>query len=239
MRYPQASWKGDGQSGGSYTGEPYRVVLHTTETAGVPGYGGGASAPHITYVPATRTWVQHTDFNTAARALRNPAGGVQTNRANSLQVEMVCYSAKSIAAQSGSRIWVGDLTDAHYTDLRSFLGWCYLTFGVQPVWPNRQALSASAASVAGFRMGGPEWNLFDGVCGHQHVPENTHWDPGALDWSRIIPQEALPPNWNEVSSWAKNSWEWAWNRNIITKDSHPKDNPTIEQLMVFLKRAGV
>ncbi len=186
MRYPEAIWKGDGQSGGSYIGLSFRVVLHTTETTGVPGYSDGATAPHVTYVPKTRRWVQHTDFNIAARALRNLAGGVQTNRANALQVEIVCYSAKNIADQSSSRLWVGDLTDDHYQDLRDFLAWVYAAFDVSSMWPGKQALSSSEANTPGFRMTSVEWNQFDGVCAHQHVPENTHWDTGALDWSRVI-----------------------------------------------------
>ncbi len=186
MRYPEATWKGDGKSGGSYVGKPFRVVLHTTETAGVPGYSNGATAPHITYVPKTRQWVQHTNFNTAARALRNVSGGVQTNRANALQVEIVCYSAKNIADQSSSRLWVGDLTDDHYLDLRNFLSWVYANFDVSSTWPEKQAFSSREANASGFRMTGTEWNDFDGVCAHQHVPENTHWDTGALDWTRLM-----------------------------------------------------
>jgi len=193
MRYPEATWKGDGQSGGSYVGKPFRVVLHTTETAGVPGYGNGATAPHITYVPKTRRWVQHTDFNTAARALRNVSGGVQTNRANALQVELVCYSAKNIADQSSSRLWVGDLTDDHYLDLRNFLSWTYDAFDVASTWPEKQAFSSREANASGFRMTGTEWNEFDGVCAHQHVPENTHWDTGALDWTKLMEEGADMP----------------------------------------------
>ena len=204
MRYPEAAWKGDGKSGGSYVGKPFRVVLHTTETAGVPGYGGGASAPHITYVPKTRQWVQHTDFNTAARALRNVAGGVQTNRANALQVELVCYSAKNIADQSSSRLWVGDLTDDHYLDLRNFLSWVYANFDVSSTWPEKQAFSSRQANASGFRMTGTEWNDFDGVCAHQHVPENTHWDTGALDWTQVMEQG---DDMAELSVEAQKFWE--------------------------------
>lgn len=29
MRYPSAEWKGDGVSGGTFIGAPYRVVIHT------------------------------------------------------------------------------------------------------------------------------------------------------------------------------------------------------------------
>ena len=35
-------------------------------------------------------------------------------------------------------------------------------------------------------MTNDEWNDFDGWCGHQHVPENEHWDPGKLDIGRLL-----------------------------------------------------
>ncbi len=107
-RYPKATWLGNGVSGGSYhsaDGElgPWRIVLHTTETASMPSYRSGNTAPHLTYDPGTRIWYQHTSLQTAARALRNPAGGVQTNRERALQVEIICYSAKGIADQRDDR----------------------------------------------------------------------------------------------------------------------------------------
>jgi hypothetical protein len=186
MRYPPAGWKGDGKPGGAYVGVPYRVVIHTTETTGLPGYDEGNSAPHLTYRPSNRSWTQHTDFDVAARALRNLSGGVETNRANALQVEIVCYSAKAIADQQALRLWVGDLTDHHLYDIRKFLEWCFAEFGVKDAWPEKQAFSFAQANATGFRMTSNAWTTFNAVCGHQHVPENTHWDPGALDWSALI-----------------------------------------------------
>jgi hypothetical protein len=35
-------------------------------------------------------------------------------------------------------------------------------------------------------MSGKAWNAFKGVCGHSHVPENLHGDPGALDFANLI-----------------------------------------------------
>ncbi len=53
------------------------------------------------------------------------------------------------------------------------------------------------------------------------------------------------PNWDEVSSWAKNSWTWAWMEGLLSRDkpetpqdesSHPQAVINKEQLMVHLKR---
>jgi hypothetical protein len=35
-------------------------------------------------------------------------------------------------------------------------------------------------------MSGSTWNSFRGVCGHLHVPENTHRDPGDISIKAII-----------------------------------------------------
>jgi hypothetical protein len=184
-RYPPAVFKGDGQSGGSYVGKPWRIVLHTTETAGLPSYSSGASAPHITYIPATRKFVQHTDFGTAARALKNLSGGVQTNRANALQLEIVCYSNKTIADQSPSRIWVGDLDDEHYGEIGEFVRWLCGEFKVSnSVRLPRPTPRAGASSSS--RMSPSSWEAYNGLCGHFEVPENDHWDPGAFDFVKLV-----------------------------------------------------
>jgi hypothetical protein len=30
------------------------------------------------------------------------------------------------------------------------------------------------------------WDNYNGIAAHQHVPENTHWDTGALDWAKLM-----------------------------------------------------
>lgn len=239
-RYPGATWKGDGRSGGSFIDVPYRLVLHTTETEGLPGYAAGLTAPHITYDPRRREWTQHTEFDRAARALRNMTGGVETNRARALQVEIICYSAKHIADdQPLERTWVGDLDDLAYADLNEFIRWAGVEFGVQRIWPGRQAFNYDQANEPGFRFNGTDWYGFGGVCGHQHVTENTHWDPGAIDWSKLMDGPNGEPNWDEVSDWAKPAWTAAHEAGLLTENSHPRDVVEVEQMMSYFKRAGI
>lgn len=170
-RYPAATWLGNGKSGGSYTGGPWRLVIHTTETRGVPGYNSGSSAPHVTIDNDGRVY-QHTSFLTAARALRNEAGGVQTNREQAIQVEIVCYSQKSLADKLDKGVWVGNLPDVQWRAVVDFVQWVVEEFGVLPVVPERQAFDYAQANAPGFRMSNAEWDGFDAICGHQHVPEN-------------------------------------------------------------------
>lgn len=164
------------------------MVLHTTETAGMPGYANGYSAPHLTYDTRTRTFVQHTSLLLSARALRNAAGGVQTNRDSAIQLEIICYSDENIAERDPyNRRPVSQLTAAHKQDIHEFLLWCSENFGVGMYWPEKQAYSYAQANAPGFRMSQAEWDNWGGVCAHQHVPEgNTHWDTGALDWDAVM-----------------------------------------------------
>src|SRR5690606_3658218 len=36
------------------------------------------------------------------------------------------------------------------------------------------------------RMSGDQWETYRGWCGHQHVPENDHGDPGAVDIANLL-----------------------------------------------------
>ncbi len=186
-RWPEAEWLGNGKSGGTYTAGPFRVVMHTTETGGLPGYRLGRSAPHLTYTPRQHRWVQHTVLTTAARALRNPSGGVQTNRRSALQVEVVCYSNKTIADRRASRLWVGDLTTRHLTDLASFLQFANTEFAVDLRYDPKPFNDARCSGTGSpCRMTRGEWRLYDAVTDHARVPENGHWDCGALDFDTLI-----------------------------------------------------
>lgn len=201
-RWSGATWRGDGVSGGSYTSGPLKLVIHTTETRTIPGYKDGWVAPHFTYFPAGRYFVQHTSCEVAARALLNLPGGPQTNRDSAIQLEIVCYSAKNIGDIVGG-LWVGHLDDDHLRDIAKLVRWVRDEFAIPTVWPGRQALSYAAANASGFRLAPSVWDSFAGVLGHQHVPENTHWDPGALNWARLLQfaQEddmALTPEQEEV-----------------------------------------
>jgi hypothetical protein len=184
-RFPGATWRGDGVSGGNYTGGPFKVVLHTTETRTIPGYQNGQMAPHLTYFPAGRYFVQHTSFLTASRALRNTSIPGQTNRDSALQLEIVCYSAKGIADQVGGR-WVGHLSELHLQDIAQWLIWCRDVFGVQMKWRNKTAFKYADANAPGYRMSSSVWDSWNGVARHQDVPENDHWDTGALDMAKLL-----------------------------------------------------
>lgn len=165
---------------GTYTGGPRKLVLHTTEGS-LPGalaaYHQKGVVPHFTWDFPGRKRLQHVDTIRSVSALSNDMGGVQTNRDSAIQVEITGFAA-----------------DSHnWSD--AILHW--LAVGIEEIC-RKESINARhfprfvgesehpAGEGAAQRMTFSEWDNFDGVCGHQHVPENEHWDPGALNYPKIL-----------------------------------------------------
>lgn len=169
------------------------VVLHTTEGRTLPDYGGGALAPNLTAVPDFTNqrlrWYQHFDIDTSSRALRNLAGGVETNTLNVCQVELVGTCDPGTHSKWGdtAHIYWPQAPDWALAELAVFLRWMHDQHGVPlsgpSLWP---AYPASYGAGSGQRMTGAAWTAFTGICGHMHVPENDHGDPGAIDFTKLI-----------------------------------------------------
>lgn len=162
-----------------------RGVLHRTEGATYAGalgaYKSKRSAPHYT-VQGLRVW-QHIPMSRAARAMQNLEGGVQTNRIRCWQIEVVGFSADSI--------WDPDTI----ITTRELMKWIEGETGVRPTAP--RFLSNKDGFIARLdapqRMSNSAWMSWDGWCGHQHVPENTHWDPGTLPITQLLVRGELTP----------------------------------------------
>ncbi|MGY1498530.1 hypothetical protein ACW4TU_18355 [Streptomyces sp. QTS52] len=200
-----AHFYGDGQYSGSDM-ETNCGVAHTTEGRTLPDYNGGAIAPTVTGVPdiAGRKirWYQHYDVDESARALANKLGGVETNTANVFQVELVgtCDDSKKTtwgSARAGldylhwptapewalaEVAWlVRWLNEQHGVPLTCVRDW--LAYGPDARRPGVVPASYGASPA---RMTQGEWRAFTGWCGHQHVPENDHGDPGSMNFARVI-----------------------------------------------------
>ncbi|MES5818075.1 peptidoglycan-binding protein [Streptomyces sp. RG80] len=196
QRYPGASranWYQD-----DFGGDPMEVnvvVLHTTEGRTLPGYGGGSSAPNLTAVPDFAAkklrWYQHFDVETSSRALVNLRGGAETNTANVCQVELVgtCdpKTHKKWMAASQEHIYWPDAPDWALRSVARFLAWMHEEHGVPLSGPKEwPAYPGSYGRGNGARMSAAEWNAFKGICGHLHVVENDHGDPGAIDFPALL-----------------------------------------------------
>ncbi|QNJ57637.1 endolysin [Streptomyces phage Keanu] len=206
QQYPGASLKYDWSE--RYPGSPMEsnvICWHSTEGMSVPNYGGGGSAPNFTVAPDFKNkraqWYQHFDFDESSRALVNLGGGVQTNTANVCQIEIVgTCDPKHKTSWSGKKAGV----DYIYTptapkwfldELAEFSAWANKAHKVRLAAkrPNGSALvfkaypsSYGTKAQNDVRLTGAEWDEFYGHCGHQHVPENLHGDPGNIDIAYIL-----------------------------------------------------
>ncbi|WP_241827001.1 hypothetical protein [Streptomyces graminilatus] len=224
QRYPGASlaaWYQDTFGGDAM--EVNVVVLHTTEGRALPDYGGGGSAPNLTAVPDLAAkklrWFQHFDIETSSRALVNKPGGVATNTLNVCQVELVGTCDPVTHREWGTKphIFWPEAPDWALAELVVFLRWMNAQHGVPLAGPKAWPAYPSSYGATDSRFTFAEWNAFAGVCGHMHVPENDHGDPGALDFNRLLAlakgtteEDDVPLTDAEISKIAKASAKENW-----------------------------
>lgn len=199
LYYPPADrtarWKGQGNV--TMPGID-KLVMHSTETRVLPSYS--SSWPTITYDPWQHRWYQHLPINGSATALVDPSSTpVRENRDNVCQLEIVGYCDPSLVAKYGHPI--DDLDQQAIKDLGGFVAWLHTEWGLE-----LSAMAAWMAYPASYgntrvRMSSAQFDAFKGICGHQHVPGNSHGDPGLLDVVGVLEaaQEALRPQWDGVS----------------------------------------
>lgn len=172
-------------SGNRHKAKIDKVVVHTTEGSNWPGYAGGGNAPHVT-LRHTGAIRQHIDSDYSSKALENDRGGVETNNDGVLQVECIGSCDRAYADKHDLFFWP-DATDKDLEPLAEFLAWAHTEHGVplttrSLVWSDFNAAYEGAPQ----RMSFKQWRAFSGICGHQHVPENAHWDPGKLPVDRAV-----------------------------------------------------
>lgn len=179
--------------GGSYyTSYPWRQVLHTTEggpnyTPSTKSYFGHSYWPHATAarVNGVARIVQHLPISRAAKAMENDAGGVQTNRGHAVQLEIGWYADR-----------IQDLPGDIAAVVRDWVLWVSAQTSTPvtgPTFYGQDSGFTLASETARQRMSFDQWTRFTGICGHQHVPENVHWDPGKLDLVKLVGNSPSQP----------------------------------------------
>lgn len=171
------------EDAGTFTGGGRKFCAHTTEpgetpnahaprtmaavNAAVAAYREKRAAPHFTLglVNGERVLLQHIPINRAARALQHTLPP-ETNRANTIQCEIVEFAAR---AQG----WPDELY--HYLHL--LILWTHRHFDVPMV---------AHHPFPGHRFSGAGWVKAEGLVGHCHCPGNTHVDPGHLDVNKAL-----------------------------------------------------
>lgn len=160
-----------------------KAVLHTTETG--PGSldalvrhwraNPGAGLPH--FVADGDRWVQLLPLDVAAYTARNDPSGFDINRSGpAIQVEIVGY-ADRLDGRDEERIarWLADLV----------LAGLPINVAQHPrFYGAGEGITLAVQSSPVRELLGP-WDAFNGWCGHQHLQENDHWDPGHIDADRI------------------------------------------------------
>lgn len=200
QKYPGAStayWYQNNYPGNAM--ESNVGVMHTTEGTSLPSYSGGSVAPNFTALPDIPNkrirWYQHFDFDRSSRALVNAAGGVETNTLNVVQIELVgTCDPNHQTSWSGDKagvdyIYWPDAPDWLLQEVAKFVKWAHENHNVPYTqWPQSKWLAYpnSYGSSHGQRMTNSQWTNFYGWCGHQHVPEQDHGDPGNLRMDKIL-----------------------------------------------------
>lgn len=175
-----------GTNGGTFTGGPKKIVVHTTETSSWPGYQGGQTCPHFTvrWNGKSLEARQHVSLAVASRALKNLSGGVQTNRDSAYQVEVI--GTCDPKGPSGAYYWPG-ADDAALKALGEFINRVAVETGTsRQVLKDWVAYPKSYGFRAAQRLSLSQWDNFGGILGHQHAAENDHGDPGAMNVPRAM-----------------------------------------------------
>jgi len=149
-------------------GGPAKVVWHTTENdpakttaKNVATYlVGTGNTVHLVWHPVTGETIQMIPAHHAGRGLENHPGGVETNRAGSVVIQVEVVGRASQPFTSGPMV-----------GLSKILAWV-ASLGVPPVWSGTEDRSAASWAKAGH-------------FGHMDVPENSHTDPGAVDKAKL------------------------------------------------------
>lgn len=170
---------------GAFVGGPYRIVIHSTEGATASGaiaaYRKGRVSPHFTASfegGRFQVW-QHVALNRSSTALEHRSGTCETNRQSAIQIEVVAYAAKPD--------WAPELVEG----VAALLAWIAVQTGVQAHAPEFLPYPASYGANP-VRMDCATWLAFNGVCGHEHVPNQSHGDPGAIPITALLAGIAAP-----------------------------------------------
>ena len=169
-----------GRDAGSFTGGGKKVCLHTTEGGSIAGalgaYASHGGYPHFTIDFNQKRRIQHIPLNLSARALANNTGdGFQTNRANVIQIEIVGYSRES-------HLWTQNNLDFIIQLLQDIKNAGHDYMLQAPQFYGNEAYGLYAKQ----RMTDANFVSYSGIVGHQHVPDNDHWDCGKINIQYIL-----------------------------------------------------
>lgn len=171
----------------------------------------GSGLPH--FISEGERFVQLLPLDTCAYTCKD--GGVRANKYGTpIQIEIIHRAAEPFSDEEyhGIGKWLRDLSGVVAFDpvsLPEFYG-----AGAHG-WTLASATSPARREV--------DWTRFNGVCGHQHVPGNDHWDPGYINIDKLgtCVQETRGPTSTSINTeeqelmsikdelWTKLDWQFA------------------------------
>lgn len=173
--------------GGTFNDAPTRLVLHTTEGDTIDGaigaYRATGSWPHFTVDPKRQRRVQHYELDVSSRALLHRPGDPETNRAGTINIEVCGFATQTPAWPHEWLDWLREQVTEPIRRAKPFA----LRAPLFVAYPASYGFGATQ------RLSWADWAVFDGICGHEHVPGNDHGDPGALDVTRLLLAPTPPP----------------------------------------------
>ena len=162
-----------------HTFEGFRVAYRMTAEEGAARLIRAGTTPHFCGSIITGGLVQMLPANVSAYTLENAPGGVETNRAGRIhmQIEMLAEAREPWTEYATPEGW------AMVARLMDFLE----SWGIPRVWPAGRPAATS---------GGPHNRIGPGPSGHYGHSQwrdqpSRHWDPGAVDTVRILGATAV------------------------------------------------
>lgn len=158
---------------GPFTGGGHKLVWHTCEGGGIDAMWrvlrDKNAAPHFVIDPGggDAPVYQCIPLDRSARALEHPAGTPETNRASCIQVEIVGYAKDA-----------GSWGHVIYRDLGALAALIDHRFAIRRGY-RPFTVPAKKVTPNGFVRA-------TGHLGHSHVPNNSHWDPGAMNGAALM-----------------------------------------------------
>jgi len=181
LYYPPANrsaqWYANKYPGTTFTSME-KLLLHSTEGSGWPGYDGGAKAPNMTGMPnvAARRidWRQHWPVNQSSRAL-----------------------LIGTCVPGGPGMFWPDAPDWALQGIADLYAWLHDEWDIPIV--STVSWRAWNAPGDGQRLSNEAYNAYRGLLAHEHAPQNDHRDIGALDADRLIHLAAGGTNMSETN----------------------------------------
>ena len=167
-----------GKAGGSYdrTNNP-KLVWHTTEGGSLAGAETAfySYPPHLGVDPDAGMKHQYIDLDRHAYSM----GNSDAEDSYAIQVEVVGYAAETHTWSDRRLQWLAEHVVVPVQQ----------AVGVPDTWTDFYGEGSGfvlASPSSPIRLSMAEWDGFTGHVGHQHVPGDDHWDPGALPIDRIL-----------------------------------------------------